>query len=164
MSKIQNPIVIIHKNAHHDSYSVAITDGSDNVNDACLWCAMDPEGDGSDADPWVKTSYYMAAEIVRLRQRVTEIETRRKKGSSKPKRGSLSQIDMTALSAMPENKWFSWIDSRLSVVNRPRFRCIRLLKAGYLEHRITNPNAPYQSLEFRKLPTPKPILELEVKQ
>lgn len=73
MSKIQNPIVIIHKNAHHDSYSVAITDGSDNVNNARLWCAVDSEGDGSDADPWVRTSYYMAAEIVRLRQRLLEM-------------------------------------------------------------------------------------------
>lgn len=63
----------------------------------------------------------------------------------------LTQIDMAALEAMPESEWFSWADECLKGVNRPHFRCIRLRKAGYLAFRITNPDAPYQSVEFMKI-------------
>lgn len=63
----------------------------------------------------------------------------------------LTRFDLSALQKMPESEWFSWRDDRLKGVNRPHYRCFRLLEAGFLESRVTNPEAPYQSVEFRKI-------------
>lgn len=68
MSKIKNPVVLIHKRESSDTYAVAITDGSQNYHDAVLMATMEPDMSGDDVDTWSKTGYYMAAEIERLRR------------------------------------------------------------------------------------------------
>ena len=40
MSKIKNPVVLIHKGENSDSYGVAITCGSQNYHDAVLMASM----------------------------------------------------------------------------------------------------------------------------
>ncbi|ECF8604130.1 ATPase [Salmonella enterica] len=70
MSKIQNPVVLIHKRKNSDTYAVAITSGSQNYHDALLMASMEPDMVGDDIDTWSKTGYYMAAEIERLRQQL----------------------------------------------------------------------------------------------
>ncbi|EBM4323891.1 ATPase [Salmonella enterica] len=70
MSKIQNPVVLIHKRKNSDTYAVAITSDSQNYHDALLIASMEPDMVGDDIDTWSKTGYYMAAEIERLRQQL----------------------------------------------------------------------------------------------
>lgn len=70
MSKIQNPVVLIHKRENSDTYTVAITSGSNDYHDAILMATMEPDMTGDDVDTWSKTGYYMAAEIERLRQQL----------------------------------------------------------------------------------------------
>ncbi len=70
MSKIPNPVVIIHKRENDDTYVVAITSGSDDYRHAILMASMEPDMVGDDFDTWSKTGYYMAAEIERLRQQL----------------------------------------------------------------------------------------------
>ncbi len=70
MSKITNPVVLIHKRENSDTYAVAITSGSQDYHDAILMATMEPDMTGDDVDTWSKTGYYMAAEIERLRQQL----------------------------------------------------------------------------------------------
>ncbi|EEF0769255.1 ATPase [Salmonella enterica subsp. enterica serovar Berta] len=70
MSKITNPVVLIHKRENSDSYAVAITSGSQDYHDAVLMATMEPDMAGDNVDTWSKTGYYMAAEIERLRQQL----------------------------------------------------------------------------------------------
>ena len=70
MSKIKNPVVLIHKRESSDTYAVAITDGSQDYHDAVLMATMEPDMIGDDVDTWSKTGYYMAEEIQRLRQQL----------------------------------------------------------------------------------------------
>lgn len=70
MSKITNPVVLIHKWENSDTYAVAITSGSPDYQDAILMASMEPDMIGDDIDTRSKTGYYMAAEIERLRQRI----------------------------------------------------------------------------------------------
>ncbi|KGM60920.1 hypothetical protein EL76_1938 [Escherichia coli G3/10] len=70
MSKITNPVVLIHKRENSDTYAVAITNGSQDYHDAVLMATMEPDMAGDDVDTWSKTGYYMAAEIQRLRQQL----------------------------------------------------------------------------------------------
>ncbi len=70
MSKITNPVVLIHKRENSDTYAVAITSGSQDFHDAVLMATMEPEMVGDDVDTWSKTGYYMAEEIQRLRQQL----------------------------------------------------------------------------------------------
>ena len=70
MSKITNPVVLIHQRENSDTYAVALTSGSQDFHDAVLLATMDPDMNGDDVDPWSKTGYYMAAEIQRLRQQL----------------------------------------------------------------------------------------------
>lgn len=70
MSKIQNPVVLIHKRENSDTYAVAITSGSNDYHDAILMATMEPDMTGDDVDTWSKTGYYMAAEIELLRQQL----------------------------------------------------------------------------------------------
>ncbi|HCH8503966.1 TPA: ATPase [Salmonella enterica] len=70
MSKITNPVVLIHKRENSDTYAVAITSGSQDYHDAVLMATMEPDMTGDDVDTWSKTGYYMAAEIERLRQQL----------------------------------------------------------------------------------------------
>ncbi|MBD5750763.1 ATPase [Citrobacter freundii] len=70
MSKIQNPVVLIHKRENSGTYAVAITSGSSDYHDAVLMATMEPDMIGDDVDTWSKTGYYMAEEIQRLRQQL----------------------------------------------------------------------------------------------
>nr|EKW3668365.1 ATPase [Citrobacter freundii] len=70
MSKITNPVVLIHKRENSDTYAVAITSGSQDYHDAVLMATMEPDMTGDDVDTWSKTGYYMAEEIQRLRQQL----------------------------------------------------------------------------------------------
>lgn len=70
MSKITNPVVLIHKRENSDTYAVAITSGCQDFHDAVLMATMEPDMTGYDVDTWSKTGYYMAAEIQRLRQQL----------------------------------------------------------------------------------------------
>ncbi|HCT6246221.1 TPA: ATPase [Citrobacter freundii] len=71
MSKIKNPVVLIHKRENSDTYAVAITNGSQDFHDAVLMATMEPDMTGDDVDTWSKTGYYMAEEIQRLRQQLS---------------------------------------------------------------------------------------------
>lgn len=49
----------------------------------------------------------------------------------------LTTADCEALSAMPDNEWFTLMDRWSSRVNRPQYRLDRLEKSGHLERRVT---------------------------
>ncbi|EBQ9795174.1 ATPase [Salmonella enterica subsp. enterica] len=70
MSKITNPVVLIHKRENSDTYAVAIASGSKDYRDAVLMATMELDMAGDDIDTWSKTGYYMAAEIENLRQQL----------------------------------------------------------------------------------------------
>lgn len=76
MSKITNPVVLIHKRENSDTYAVAITDGSQDYHDAVLMATMEPDMNGYDIDTWSKTGYYMAAEIESLRAKLEQAEAK----------------------------------------------------------------------------------------
>lgn len=75
MSKITNPVVLIHKRENSDTYAVAITSGSQDFHDAVLMATMEPDMTGDDVDTWSKTGYYMATEIERLKQALSSAES-----------------------------------------------------------------------------------------
>lgn len=76
MSKIENPVVLIHKRDNNDSYAVAITSGSQNYYDALLMATMEPNMVGDEVDTWSKTGYYMAAEIESLRVKLEQAKAK----------------------------------------------------------------------------------------
>ncbi len=76
MSKITNPVVLIHKRENSDTYAVAITSGSQDYHDAVLMATMEPDMTGDDVDTWSKTGYYMAAEIESLRTKLEQAEAK----------------------------------------------------------------------------------------
>ncbi|HAX3195112.1 TPA: hypothetical protein JWI61_004972 [Escherichia coli] len=57
MSKLKNPVVLIHKRENSDSYAVAITCGSQNYHDAVLMASMELDMSDDDVDTWSKTGY-----------------------------------------------------------------------------------------------------------
>lgn len=75
MSKITNPVVLIHKRENSDTYAVAITSGSQDYHDAVLMATMEPGMTCDIVDTWSKTGYYMAAEIERLKQALSSAES-----------------------------------------------------------------------------------------
>lgn len=76
MSKITNPVVLIHKRENSDTYAVAITSGSQDYHDAVLMATMEPDMTGDDVDTWSKTGYYMAAEIESLCTKLEQAEAK----------------------------------------------------------------------------------------
>ncbi|MCV8892006.1 hypothetical protein ODW16_23700 [Escherichia coli] len=75
MSKIHNPVVLINK-PDNNVRVVAVTDGSQNYQDARLMASMELDITGDGVDTWSRVGYYMAAEIEALRQRIVELETK----------------------------------------------------------------------------------------
>lgn len=75
MSKIHNPVVLINK-PDNNVRVIAVTDGSQNYQDARLMASMALDITGDGADTWSRVGYYMAAEIEALRQRIVELETK----------------------------------------------------------------------------------------
>lgn len=74
MSKITNPVVLIHKWENSDTYAVAITSGSADYQDAILIASTEPDMTGDNVDTWSKTGYYMSAEIEGLREKLKQAE------------------------------------------------------------------------------------------
>lgn len=72
MSKIHNPVVLINK-PDNNAWVVAVTDGSQNYQDARLMASMELDITGDSADTWSRVGFYMAAEIEVLRQRIAEL-------------------------------------------------------------------------------------------
>ncbi|WP_244583645.1 hypothetical protein [Escherichia coli] len=75
MSKIHNPVVLINK-PDNNVRVVAVTDGSQNYQDARLMASMELDITGDGVDTWSRVGYYMAAEIEALRQRIVELDTK----------------------------------------------------------------------------------------
>lgn len=72
MNKIHNPVVLINK-PDNNAWIVAITDGSQNYQDARLMASMELDITGDGADTWSRVGFYMATEIDVLRQRIAEL-------------------------------------------------------------------------------------------
>lgn len=66
-NKIENPVVIIHKRENHDSYAVAITNGSHDYYDGLLMASVSPDEADNSFAVFAMVGYYMAAEIEKLR-------------------------------------------------------------------------------------------------
>ncbi|EOJ6204607.1 hypothetical protein ACKD5Z_002518 [Escherichia coli] len=66
-NKIENPVVLIHKRENHDSYAVAITNGSHDFYDGLLMASVLPDEADNSFAVFAMVGYYMAAEIEKLR-------------------------------------------------------------------------------------------------
>lgn len=66
-NKIENPVVLIHKRENHDSYAVAITNGSHDYYDGPLMASVSPDEADNSFAVFAMVGYYMAAEIEKLR-------------------------------------------------------------------------------------------------
>lgn len=66
-NKIENPVVLIHKRENHDSYAVAITNGSHDYYDGLLMASVSPDEADNSFAVFAMVGYYMAAEIAKLR-------------------------------------------------------------------------------------------------
>ncbi|MED9517308.1 DUF551 domain-containing protein [Escherichia marmotae] len=66
-NKIENPVVLIHKRENHDSYAVAITNGSHDFYDGLLIASVSPDDSDYPFATFAMVGYYMAAEIEKLR-------------------------------------------------------------------------------------------------
>ncbi|MGR6060983.1 hypothetical protein [Escherichia coli] len=66
-NKIENPVVLIHKRENHDSYAVAITNGSHDFYDGLLMASVSPDEADNSFAVFAMVGYYMAAEIEKLR-------------------------------------------------------------------------------------------------
>lgn len=63
---------------------------------------------------------------------------------------NLTELDMKLLHSVPVGVWFEW-QSLVGTVDRPHYRCGRLVEAGFLNLKVTNPDCPYHSTQFLKL-------------
>lgn len=63
---------------------------------------------------------------------------------------NLTAIDIKLLQSVPVGVWFEW-QSLVGTVDRPRYRCDRLVVAGFMNLKICNPDSPYYSTKFIKL-------------
>lgn len=66
-NKIENPVVLIHKRESHDSYAVAITNGSHDFYDGLPMASVSPDEADNSFAVFAMVGYYMAAEIEKLR-------------------------------------------------------------------------------------------------
>ncbi|WP_268581290.1 hypothetical protein [Escherichia coli] len=66
-NKIENPVVLIHKRENHDSYAVAITNGSHDFYDGLLMASVSHDEADNSFAVFAMVGYYMAAEIEKLR-------------------------------------------------------------------------------------------------
>lgn len=70
---IATPKVIIYKRELHDSYAVAITEGSDSYQDAILMASMEYDCKCDAFETWSRTGYYMARRILELEAELAEL-------------------------------------------------------------------------------------------
>lgn len=62
----------------------------------------------------------------------------------------LTASDCEALSAMPDNEWFTFMDRWSSRINRPQYRLDRLEKSGHLVRRVSG-EYPNLVSHYRKI-------------
>ncbi len=77
-NKIENPVVLIHKRENHDSYAVAITNGSHDFYDGLLMASVSPDEADNSFAVFAMVGYYMAAEIEELRVELETVKQREK--------------------------------------------------------------------------------------
>ncbi|EHN5610704.1 hypothetical protein P3426_003887 [Escherichia coli] len=77
-NKIENPVVLIHKRENHDSYAVAITNGSHDFYDGLLMASVSPDDSDYPFATFAMVGYYMAAEIEKLRVELETVKQREK--------------------------------------------------------------------------------------
>ena len=77
-NKIENPVVLIHKHENHDSYAVAITNGSHDYYDGLLMASVSPDEADNSFAVFAMVGYYMAAEIEKLRVELEIVKQREK--------------------------------------------------------------------------------------
>lgn len=70
---LATPKVIIHKREMHDSYAVAITNGSDDYLDAVLMASMEFDCKCDAFETWSRTGYYMARRILELEAKLAAL-------------------------------------------------------------------------------------------
>lgn len=63
---------------------------------------------------------------------------------------NLTALDIKLLQSIPVGVWFEW-QSLVGTVDRPRYRCDRLVVAGFMNLKVSNPDSPYHSTKFIKL-------------
>ena len=77
-NKIEHPVVLIHKRENHDSYAVAITNGSHDFYDGLLMASVSPDEADNSFAVFAMVGYYMAAEIEKLRVELETVKQREK--------------------------------------------------------------------------------------
>lgn len=77
-NKIENPVVLIHKRENHDSYAVAITNGSHDYYDGLLMASVSPDEADNSFAVFAMVGYYMAVEIEKLRVELETVKQREK--------------------------------------------------------------------------------------
>ncbi|MCY2749415.1 hypothetical protein OXA72_24825 [Klebsiella pneumoniae] len=62
----------------------------------------------------------------------------------------LTAPEMLARLMVPVGVWFEW-QSLAGFVDRPRYRCERLVAAGFMNSKVTNPGNPFHGTKFQKI-------------
>lgn len=62
----------------------------------------------------------------------------------------LTELDIKLLQPVPVGVWFEW-QSLAGFVDRPRYRCERLVTAGFMNSKVTNPDNPHHGTKFKKI-------------
>lgn len=62
----------------------------------------------------------------------------------------LTELDIKLLQSVPVGVWFEW-QSLAGFVDRPRYRCERLVAAGLMNSKVTNPGNPHHGTKFQKI-------------
>lgn len=62
----------------------------------------------------------------------------------------ITESDKEALKAMPNIRWFSYMEIWSAKINRPQYRMERLEAAGYLESRVIG-EYPNLTRQYKKL-------------
>ncbi|GKL61948.1 hypothetical protein RAG52_17845 [Klebsiella pneumoniae] len=62
----------------------------------------------------------------------------------------LTDLDIKLLQSVPVGVWFEW-QSLAGFVDRPRYRCERLVAAGFMNSKVTNPANPHHGTKFQKI-------------
>ncbi|TYE07813.1 hypothetical protein, partial [Klebsiella pneumoniae] len=62
----------------------------------------------------------------------------------------LTALDIKLLQSVPVGVWLEW-QSLAGFVDRPRYRCERLVAAGFMNSKVTNPGNPHHGTKFQKI-------------
>ncbi|EOY4806679.1 hypothetical protein ACP56K_003432 [Escherichia coli] len=139
MSKIHNPVVLINK-TDNNVRVVAVTDGSQNYQDARLMASMELDITGDGADTWSRVGYYMAAEIEALRQRIVELETKANQQTRISDKG-LTRLIADANRALDmgpvaDSEWWQLLRQSLLELQERRKTGVIPVTPGVKEHQV----------------------------